>query len=501
MEFIIGRGPAMVVHDQHIVNSESRLAAELGVTSWLSLGLVVPLRVFHTTIRYLDANGREVAIDNPFVHHHNETLTGLGDPLVLGRAARSLGGFMVGVRAGVSVPLGRTEPDPFELGDLGLPHEHSQFGTGTFAPILGLDAARLIHGVRLDAFALSIQSLYANSHGYRAGDRYAGGVGAASALGTKRFRFRATVEGQHETAETWHGIVHTDEGNTGRTDILAGVEATWRMTDDWHLGLSAKLPVYTHVQGGQVDTSVFVGLSLGTHVHLFGEGEDEHRHYDRAELAPGDWTGLDMQEISTDGSAPPLAPVPGKITVFDLWAEWCEPCHVLDHELAQLVRRHPDDVAVRKINIIDNDSAAATTYLGARTLPHVKVFGKDGKLLWEHSAAPLVLSSEIEQLVSGPAPTAVVIPSARRIAITVTDHGFSPAHIEIPVATPVTLVFTRASEATCAVDVHLAMPDGTRRDADLPLGQPVEVPVLLPQPGVISFACGMDMDRGTIEAK
>ena len=38
----------------------------------------------------------------------------------------------------MTLPLGRTVEDPFALGDMGLPHEHSQFGTGTF----GFVAAR-----------------------------------------------------------------------------------------------------------------------------------------------------------------------------------------------------------------------------------------------------------------------------------------------------------------------------------------------------------------------
>lgn len=506
METVVGGGLSPVVHDQSIINSETRLAAELGITSWFAAGLVLPFRVFHTSIRYDDPNGQEVAIENPYVHHHDETLIGLGDPWLLGRAARNVGGFTLGVRFGVAIPLGRTEPDPFVLGDMGIAHEHSQFGSGTFEPLVGVDAARVISGVRLDAFALSIQSLYANGHGYQAGDRYAAGIGAASALTTKRFRFRLTFEGQHETGELWNGITHTDEGNTGRTDLLAGIEATWRITDDWHLGASAKLPIYTHVQGGQVDASAFVGLSFGAQVHLFEGDEDHHHghdHHDDEDVAAGNWTGLDMQEVTTDGSAVPLVPVLGKITVFDFWAEWCKPCHVVDHELAEVVRRHPNDIAVRKVNVVDTDSPASVKYLGDYTLPHLKVFGRDGKLLWEHSSPPLVLTGEVEKLVTGGTSraTATPVPGARRIQITVTDVGFAPERIQIRHGEPVTLVFTRKSEKTCAVDVHFALPDGTRIDEELPLGKPVEIPIEIDRAGDITYACGMDMNHGTIEVE
>jgi thiol-disulfide isomerase/thioredoxin len=483
-----------VIHDQDIVSDESRLTADLGVLPWLSVGAVLPLRVFRTRIHYLQ-DGMPVAIENPFIHHHDETLVGPGDPWVLARAASTLSGVTVGARGGLSLPLGRTEEDPFILGDMGLPHEHSQFGTGTVMPVLGLDAALSVGSARVDAFALTIQSLYTNGHGYKAGDRYAGGAGVASDLGTKRWRFRATLEAQHETAEMWHGIVRTDEGNTGRTDLLAGAEVTRRLADTWHVGIALKVPVYEHVSGGQLDIPLFAGVTVGTSLHVFG-------HHDEPPPAvePGNWSGLDELDASTDGAAVPLVPVPGKITVYDFWAPWCGPCHVVDHELAEVARRHPRDIAVRKINIVDTDSPAAQKYLGDGTLPHLKVFGRDGTLLWERSGAPLVLTSEVEKLVTGATKRAVV-PGARRIEIEVLDSGYVPARIEIRHGEPVTLVFTRKSDATCATDVHFALPDGSRVDEDLPLGTPVEIPVLVAAPGEVVYSCGMNMDHGTIVVK
>ncbi len=502
-ETISGIGPSTVIHDQDIVSSELRLAAELGVTSWLAAGLVVPFRIFDTSIRYLDQNGQQVSIENPFVHHHNETLAGLGDPWLLGRGATRIGQFTLGARIGVTIPLGRTEPDPFVLGDLGLPHEHSQFGSGTFEPVVGIDASRSIAGVRLDAFGLGVQSLYANGHGYQAGDRYAGGLGAASALGTKRWRFRTTFEAQHETSEIWNGIKHADEGNIGRTDVLAGAEVTFRLNDDWHLGASLRVPVYTHVEGGQLAASPFFGLSVGTQIHLFEGDEDHHDHHHHTadtHVTPGDWTGLDMQQVSSDGGVVPLVPVPGKITVFDFWATWCKPCGVVDHELAEIVRRHPGDIAVRKLDVRDVDSPASVKYLANATLPHLKVFGRDGKLLWEHSAAPLVLTSEVEKLVSGDHKP-VAVAGAKRVAIEVTDAGYVPERIEIEHGVALTLVFTRKSENTCATDVHFVMPDGSRIDEQLPLGVAVEIPIRVEKPGEIVYTCGMNMNHGTIVVK
>ncbi|HEY4179997.1 MAG TPA: cupredoxin domain-containing protein [Kofleriaceae bacterium] len=495
-ETIIGVGPAIVTHDQKIFNDETRLVADLGVTKWLALGVIVPFRVFKTSIRYLDDSGNQVQIENPFIHHHNETLTGIADPWLLARGAFGIGGTTFGARLGTTIPLGRTVEDPFVLGDMGLPHEHTQFGTGTLEPVIGLDASRSVGPVHLDAFALTVQSLYTNSKGYKPGDRYAGGLGAASGLGANHWRFRLTGEVQHETAEMWHGIVRTDEGNTGRTDVIAGAEATWRVNDTWHVAATIKVPVYTHVQGGQLDTPFFFGLSVGASTHVF----DHDHHATDTPVVPGNWTGLDEQSITDDGSAVPLVPVPGKITVFDFWATWCKPCRVVDHELAEVVRRHPDDIAVRKVNIVDTDSPASEKYVREATLPHLKVYGRDGKLLWEHSAPPLTLTSEVERLVTGDTKL-VAVAGAQRIAIEVTDDGYHPTRIEIEHGQPFTLVFTRKSNKTCATDVHFALPDGTHIDEQLPLGQAVEIPLLVEKPGEIIYSCGMNMNHGTIVVK
>ncbi len=466
----------------------------------------MPLRVYHTTIRYVDPDGGEVQIENPFIHHHNETLVGPGDPWLYARAATSVSGFILGARLGLTIPLGRTVPDPFALGDMGISHEHSQFGTGTVTPIVGIEASRLFGGVHVDATALTIQSVYANSHGYQAGDRYALALGASSALGTKAWRFRATVESIWETAETWGGVVHMDDGNIGRTDVLIGAEATWQIDDDWHVGLSVKLPAYTHVEGGQLDALGFAGLSVGTHFHVFGDGDDHDHadhgdHDDDDEAPPADWTGLDKIDVASDGKVVPLEPAPGKVTVFDFWATWCHPCRHLDRALADVARRHPDDLAVRKIDLEDTDSPAGKAYLGAATLPHVKVFGRDGTLLWERSAPPLELAAAVEAVITGagtPPPPPPVDPAAPKVAIEVGDHGYAPARVEIEHGKPATLVFTRTSDKTCAVDVHFVLPDGTRVDRELPLGQAVEIPILVAQPGEIRYACGMDMEHGTI---
>jgi thiol-disulfide isomerase/thioredoxin len=70
---------------------------------------------------------------------------------------------------------------------------------------------------------------------------------------------------------------------------------------------------------------------------------------------------------------------PGKVTIFDFSAYWCEPCRVLEEHLRAEVERRPD-LAYRKLDIGERDSALAKRYLKDEAeLPYVIVFGKDGR--------------------------------------------------------------------------------------------------------------------------
>jgi thiol-disulfide isomerase/thioredoxin len=359
-------------------------------------------------VRYLDGAGTEVALARPDVHHRNETLTGLGDPWGWGRFGRGFGALTLGLRAGVSLPLGRTEEDPFRLGDAGLPHQHLQFGTGTVDPLLGLEVMRSWEDVRLLAWALTLQTLYENGRGYRAGNRYAASVSALSPLGTRRFTFQAGAELLAETAERWRGLAPPEEGNRGRVDLLGLVAAMARVGESIDVGLSVRVPAVVHVVDAQLRYPAVVMLSVSAALdfgepHTHGPGDEaEGQHDDDDE--PVDWSGVDVAEAGRAGEAVDLVPVPGKVTVFDFWATWCHPCRVLDGRLAEIARRHPGAVAVRKINVIDDRSPAWQRHLrpGDHALPHVKVLDREGRLVLERTGSPQALADAIEGLISTP---------------------------------------------------------------------------------------------------
>lgn len=87
---------------------------------------------------------------------------------------------------------------------------------------------------------------------------------------------------------------------------------------------------------------------------------------------------------------------------------------------------------------------------------------------------------------------------ASRIEIAITRSGFDPGNITVPAKTPVTLVFTRKTDATCTKTVVLTMDDGKKIERELPLDKPVEVAVTFPKAGTLTYACSMDMVKGVI---
>ena len=85
-----------------------------------------------------------------------------------------------------------------------------------------------------------------------------------------------------------------------------------------------------------------------------------------------------------------------------------------------------------------------------------------------------------------------------RIPINVTERGFEPDPVNVPSGKPVTLVFTRKTDQTCAKEIVLTMEDGKKVERKLPLDTPVELAATFPKAGQLSYACGMDMMKGTI---
>jgi hypothetical protein len=252
------------LHDQRFNIAEVRLTLAYGVWRWLGVELQAPLRLNHTTVAYRRLDGEEFMPDYPLIHHRNETLFGPGDPWLLARAERRLGPLELTAKAGASLPIGSAEPNPFELGEIGLVHQHVQFGSGTVAPIAYLSAALPIGDTwRILGHGQAQLFLAENEHGYRPGHRFSAGGGASRGFG--KLGFSAEAHLAIERPERWNDEILQD-GNLGRTDLLLGAAVSYRL-GRYALGLGVKVPIYQDVvttgdEGGQLSYPAIIDLSI-----------------------------------------------------------------------------------------------------------------------------------------------------------------------------------------------------------------------------------------------
>jgi plastocyanin domain-containing protein len=84
----------------------------------------------------------------------------------------------------------------------------------------------------------------------------------------------------------------------------------------------------------------------------------------------------------------------------------------------------------------------------------------------------------------------------RTVPITAGMEGYVPDTIPGKPGEKLKLVFTRTVEGECLSNVKT--PDGTL--VPLPMNQPVEVAITVPETGSLTFACGMGMFEGKIVA-
>ena len=169
---------------------------DYGLRDGMQLSLRVPYDVKAQRVRYTTLDGAPFTPDYGDIHHRTETLRGISDPsLMLDWAWRD---WLLG--AGTTIPLGHTVEDPVRLGNLGLKHEHIQFGSGTFEPRVRAQWST----ARLFARAEGTFPLYESSKGYKAPLVIAWSTGPSFKWIT------LMLDGQHQTIAHWHGA--KDEG-------------------------------------------------------------------------------------------------------------------------------------------------------------------------------------------------------------------------------------------------------------------------------------------------
>ena len=97
----------------------------------------------------------------------------------------------------------------------------------------------------------------------------------------------------------------------------------------------------------------------------------------------------DISDAATGGESFDLSEllVPGKLTVIDFWADWCEPCHEIDAILRDLAERFPE-LAVRRVEVPRLSAPVGQEHLaGVRGLPVVWIYDRSGNHLAKYAGA------------------------------------------------------------------------------------------------------------------
>ncbi len=113
----------------------------------------------------------------------------------------------------------------------------------------------------------------------------------------------------------------------------------------------------------------------------------------------------DVATISSNGEAVDVTRhlAPGKLTLVDFYADWCGPCRALEPTISDLAARHPDRMAVRKVNIVNWDSAVSQAYR-LRSIPYLQLYSGDGTLIANGDAGAVLAA--LEQRLGGAVSTA-----------------------------------------------------------------------------------------------
>lgn len=228
-------------HDLRAVPAELTVSGHYAVSDRVGVEALVPTRVVVMRASYETPDGAPYTPIDEGIHHRDETVAGIGDPEVRVRLTAPLGRWWGTARVGVTLPLGRTEPDPFAAGDRGDAHQHVQLGTGTFNPTLSLEATRGLRTLQWSFYAVGRAALYENRHGFRAPAR--GMLGVSGGWKTPRpVLLSGAVEAGFEGPERWSGEVQQD-GLVGRTEIYVGPDVLW-FAGATTFGASLRFPVY-----------------------------------------------------------------------------------------------------------------------------------------------------------------------------------------------------------------------------------------------------------------
>lgn len=238
------------LHRHHVILNIFRvdigLKYQLGSQWMLEANVPYETKAQEATIEEIEplsGDEMEAIVRNRDIHHRNETYAGLADSdIMLGYQTVGFlrkNDFLLG-RIGTTIPFGKTEEDPWKLGNAGLEHLHIQFGTGTFNPIADLHySLPLYKGLGANASIRGKLPFYENSKTYR-GSRELTYTTGLNYRFSDWLSLQAGYMGFYQAYAYWAG---EQDINTGLRFSMASVGASVVAPYNIPLSLTLMLPL------------------------------------------------------------------------------------------------------------------------------------------------------------------------------------------------------------------------------------------------------------------
>ncbi len=186
---------------------------------------------------------KEAMLSNMNIHHRTEIYRGLSDLMLLASHNRRdlfREGDFLKISLGTTLPTGRTEENPFELGGHGLKHLHIQFGTGTFDPLLELSYRMpLKRQFSLGVYALSRLPFYENGKTYQGPAEITPGLILGYRLNS-RISFHLNPTAHYQNFAYWEGQRDINSGLVA-TSVVLGMAIKAR--EDMTLAFDVRYPL------------------------------------------------------------------------------------------------------------------------------------------------------------------------------------------------------------------------------------------------------------------
>ena len=186
---------------------------------------------------------KEQMLDNGHIHHRSEPYRGISDLTLLAthrKPALFREGDSLRLSLGTTLPTGKTEEDPFKLGDAGLEHLHIQFGAGTFDPIIELNYSMPVAGkLGLGAYALGRFPVYENSRTYQAPVEITSGVFLGYSL-NRRVSVHLNGTAYYQNFAYWDGERDVNSGLSAMSSVFG---MALKASEDTTLGLDFRYPL------------------------------------------------------------------------------------------------------------------------------------------------------------------------------------------------------------------------------------------------------------------